>query len=97
MLIKYVGSGDEPPEKCKAFGYKFKMGKAVEVTEELAIRKLSRNPDFEVVLEGEAKVAKTAKKAAAKKVTSKKAPAKRRGRPPRVATDEQQAEKQETA
>jgi hypothetical protein len=79
LLIKYIGSGDEPPEKCTAFGSKFKRGgKPVEVTDAHAIEKLSANPSFEAVKSGEAK------KAPAKKVAAKKGP----GRPKKSAVPE---------
>lgn len=49
MKIRYIDS--DGPEHTSTQGYAFKRGEWVEVTDEMAIRKLSRNPGFEVFQE----------------------------------------------
>lgn len=49
MKLQYVKCGPDSPEKTKAFGYEFVLGgPAVEVTDPLAVKKLSANPSFRV-------------------------------------------------
>lgn len=49
MKIRYIDS--DGPEHTSTQGYAFKRGEWVEVTDEMAIRKLSRNPGFEAFQE----------------------------------------------
>lgn len=49
MKIRYVDS--DGPDSTSTQGYAFKRGEWVEVTDDFAIMKLSRNPGFEVYLE----------------------------------------------
>jgi hypothetical protein len=47
MKIRYIDL--DGPESTSTQGYSFNRGEWVEVTEEIAIRKLSRNPGFEAL------------------------------------------------
>lgn len=51
MKIRYIDS--DGPEHTSTQGYAFKRGEWVEVTDGMAIIKLSRNPGFEVFKESE--------------------------------------------
>jgi hypothetical protein len=50
MKYRYIGGGDNPPKQILFMGcVRFMLGEAVEVTDELALSKLSSNQCFEPV------------------------------------------------
>ncbi len=64
MKFKFIGVPDEKHEALNMYGTVFPLNKAVEVTDQKVISKLSAHPHFEAVPEKEAKEAE--KKAEAK-------------------------------
>ena len=49
MRFKFIGNGNSDPESIEMFGIVFELGKAVEVTSEEALAKLSTNHHFQAV------------------------------------------------
>lgn len=58
MKIRYID--EDGPEHTSTQGYAFKRGEWVDVTEAFAIMKLSRNPGFEAMKDGDVQVSSPA-------------------------------------
>lgn len=60
MKFQYIACGDEPPERTEFMGHSFTLNhKGVEVTNEIAIRKLLGNPSFRVMEDSDPKKKKS--------------------------------------